>query len=428
MQGIDCTQNRGVAEAAGTQAAGRFQGNPQQKADHLVRSIVLGDFGQKGGGVQGLAANLRKVLSKSDVQGTDVPDEVLKKIEASLHKAAQALADRGYDAKTIDATIDKFRSQLANALDSLGDGASAPASGQPPASTPVPVPSMPSPPQTDVTRVDRLFAREVRRQKGAIDIVTADGDKVSIRFRTRDVVTDSVKQTTSADGTTIQARESVVSRGRLQVVVDGSLDECELAAIGDLLDKVNGLATKFFSGDVQAAFAAASDLGVDSDEIASYQLDLTYSRKIAVYAATARATLPVSPPQTAPSEGSQAPSVPDSQSVSGTTVPADSTAASSPVNAPSDSDAADSTVPQPSEPAMPPATARKTIADYIGDVLSSLGSVEGAGRLMFSLRFKITMLTSALQTLQPAASSAGDKSPAAKSTQLLKDSLQKTVG
>src|SRR5262249_28825607 len=105
----------------------------------LVRSMVLSDLGQgKGrhhghGGIQAIAAAIFKSLSAQDVTGTDAADDVLKKIETSLHKAAQALADRGVDAKTIDATIDKFRSQLANALDALSGAAGAGGSSPAPA-------------------------------------------------------------------------------------------------------------------------------------------------------------------------------------------------------------------------------------------------------------------------------------------------------
>src|SRR5262245_59157601 len=181
MTSVDCATACSQNRVGDTQSLGRFHGNPQQQADQLVRAIVLGDFGQKGGGVQGLAANLRKVISKSDVGGTDAPDDLLRKIEASLRKAAQALADRGYDAKTIDATIDKFRSQLADALDKLGQ--SGDQGDEAPQSVP---PATPSVPQSEALRVDQFVAREVRKQKGAIDILTADGDAVSIRFRTKD--------------------------------------------------------------------------------------------------------------------------------------------------------------------------------------------------------------------------------------------------
>jgi len=131
-----------------------------------------------------------------------------------------------------------------------------------------------------------MFAREDTRQKGAIEIQTAEGDRVSIRFRTREVVTLASMKSTGAAGTDSASQVTVISRGRLQVEVDGNLNDDELAAIGDLLDQVDALATRFFAGDVQAAFDAAAHLGFDAEQIAGFSVDLTYSRKLTAAIAT----------------------------------------------------------------------------------------------------------------------------------------------
>ena len=242
MQTIDSRFFYGTSnapgQAGGAQGFNGFHGSPQDRADRLVRDTVLSDLGQSvghgrhgHGGIQAVAAAVAKVLSGQDVTGTDAADDVLKKIETSLHKAAQKLADRGVDAKTIDATIDKFRDQLAKALDAVigGAGSSSGANGSgsasgsgstasgangagntssstgttsgangsgstsgstgatgstsgsgatggagTPTSTPAPATSS----------VGTFVSREVRKERGAIDLVTAEGDRVSIRFLT----------------------------------------------------------------------------------------------------------------------------------------------------------------------------------------------------------------------------------------------------
>jgi hypothetical protein len=430
MQTIDSnshrTQNGGPSAAAANRGLNELRGSRQERADQLVRATVLSDLGKQGGasGIQGIATAIRKVLSKSDATGTDAPDDVLKQIEQSLKKAAQALADSGVDAKTIDTTIDKFRSQLADALESRTNAVDDSTPTATPTASTHPIPA--SSTQLDATTINTLLAREVRKQQGSIDLVTAEGDQVSIRFRTDEVTSAGVRQTTAADGaTTTEARSSVVSRGRLQVEVSGDLNEEELAAIGDLLTKVDELATKFFSGDVQAAFAAAVDLGVDSDQIASYQLDLTYSRKVAVAAwGSTAAALPASAPSTQPRAVSQ---------TSDASTPTSADASATPASTKSDSvsDAAGTadgvTVPATTTSTATPATARKTITDFIGDVLSKLGSVQDAGRLSLSLRWKVNAFVAALETLQPAAKATPSDDPTAKRTQLLGDSLQKAA-
>jgi hypothetical protein len=304
-----------------------------------------------------------------------------------------------------------------------------------------PLPSAPA--QSEVTRVDQFVAREIRKQRGSIDIVTAEGDQVSIRFKTKEVVNGSVTQTTAADGTTVtDTRASLISRGRLQVEVDGDLNEEELAAIGELLTKVDEIATKFFSGDVQAAFAAASELGVDSEQIASYQLDFTYSRKMAAAAWSAAragaASLPALGPSTQPpaesstsagsSAGVSAGSEPSTSPTVASTAPA---LGVSPPQTPDASAATGTTedpAPSSETPTPPAATAQKTITHFIGDVLSKLGSVDGAGRFSFSMRWKVDVLVTALETLPaPAATTPAEQESAATNTALLGDALQKAV-
>jgi hypothetical protein len=423
-------------------------------------------------------AAIGKVLSGQDVTGTDAADDVLKKIETSLHEAARKLADRGVDAKTIDATIDRFRAQLANALDGSNAGGAGsangsstgttPGSGAPgtgsasgsggtgaPPKTPAPVPLTPS-------SVSRFVSREVRKERGAIDLVTAEGDRVSIRFRTKEIVTSSAREATASDGTTTTAaKSSVFSRGGVKIDVDGDLNEDELKAIDDLLGKVDDIATQFFSGDVQAAFSAADSLGVDSDQIAGYRLNLTYSRKVSAAYAYAGATLPVS--AQAPAAGGVA-ATSDSTSTAGGASPATglssagsttgangtsaaptssasgdsaSAATDSPLNSsdppasasdPASGDGASttSTAGSAAPPATtPPASAQKTLMDFISDTLSKLSSANGAGRVSFSTHWKMSVLVTAIESVQPAQPSTAADQATASNTQLFGDSLQK---
>ncbi len=470
MQAIDSGSCRpsshGPGEAEAAQGTRGFRGSPQDRADQIVRSTVLSDLGggsngRHGSGIQGIAAAIFKTLSTSGVTGTDMPDDVLKKVEQSLHTAAQKLADRGVDAKTIDATIDRFRSQLAGALDKLGGTAGSGSPGSTSSGTsgssgssgdattpPSTTPPATAPTPSDVTSVTQSVAREVRQERGAIDLVTAEGDKVSIRFRSKEVVTGSVTQTTQADGTkTTATSTSLFSRAGVKIEVDGNLNADELAAINNLLGKVDEIATKFFSGDVQSAFSAAASLNVSSDQIASYQLDLTYSRKVAAAAwgvtrvgAPDPSSIGTQPPALPPADNSTTPTAPSSgaatnvaastasnvaaSTASGTAIPsAPDTATSAPTDASTSDTPASGTPPA----TTPPATARKTITDFIGDVLSKLGSVTGAGRFTFSAHWKLNVLTTALQTLQPAKPTTPAEEAAAKNTQLLGDSLQKAA-
>lgn len=392
-------------------------------AQQLVRSTVLAAFGQTDGshGLQGLVAAISTALSNPDSASADPTADVLKKIEDALRQAGKKLIDQGLDQDTVDATLARFRSDLAKALDSAAASLATPA---------------PAPAAQPSTSVDTLVASAVVKQRGALDILTKEGDRVSIRFRTKDALTTSAFQSTGADGTTTTAvGTTLISRGRLQVEVRGNLNDKELAAIGDLLTHIDDLATKFFSGDVQAAFAAASQLGVDSDQIAGFRLKLTYSQVVRAATSSTRASATTLIPAT------QAPTTPAAATTPEPAAPAPAT----PVAAPTTTAATDA----PSNPAVPvdtahtpdssstpaastsadtssPDSARQTIASFIQDVLSKLGSVEGAGRLQFSLSWKVELLVTALSIIPRPAPGPAD-TLSSDTTKLLGDALQKAT-
>ena len=472
MQTIDsgfCRTSNAAGQASATQGFNGFHGSPQERADRLVRDTVLADLGQSvgqgrhGHGVQAVAAAVAKVLSGQDVTGTDAADDVLKKIETSLHKAAQKLADRGVDAKTIDATIDKFRDQLAKALDGIisgagsgsGSGSTGSSSGSGAGGSPgsgvtsgsggtsgsgtasgsgatsgsgaaggTDAPTSTPAPASSTTSVSTFVAREVRKERGAIDLVTAEGDRVSIRFRTKEVVTASGAQATSSDGSTTTATKgSVFSHGGVKIEVDGDLNEDELAAIGDLLGKVDDIATKFFSGDVQAAFSAAGSLGVDSDQIAAYRLNLTYSRKVTSAYGYAGANPPTQTPATG--DGTSAGGSTNGPTSGPSTAAGNGTSSTSTGDATSGATDGTSTSGTADTPPTTPASAQKTILNFINDALSTLSTSNGAGRLSFSTHWKMSVVITAIQSVQPAQPTTATDKAAASNTQLLGDSLQK---
>jgi hypothetical protein len=210
----------------------------------------------------------------------------------------------------------------------------------------------------------------------------------------------------------------------VQVEVNGELDADELKAIGDLMDKVDSLATQFFAGNAQAAFSAASELGFDAGEIAGFALRLSVKE-------FASATAQASP----------APSAPDKAAV-GTGAATQAAPAPTPVAAPAPA-APVAEVPAHVEPAPvaaeplaaapSPGTApvpnaagatdqaaslQKTLGNILKQVLDGLSSVSGSGRAEFSMRWKLQVMMQAVQTAPGAA-----VDPAG--TQLATDSLDK---
>lgn len=345
--GSACTNGPGSAATRGDSPISDRTG--QYQAQHVVRATVIEALGFSNSvhGVRGIAHAIRNALAGADPNAPDPVPGMLQAINDALDSAAQKLADQGVDQATIDATISRFRSDLAAALDAQAPTASdAPAATQPGSA---------------------VAAHDAVKEKASLKILTAEGDQVSIRFRIKDSATAAA---TSAH---------VISGGRLKIEVAGNLSDAELTAIGDLLDKVDAIATQFFGGDVQAAFAAASRLSSDPSLIAGFDLRLTYSRSLGIAASGTAAPAPAIPP-------------------------ADST----------------TTSPAPT-PTQPPA-AQQTITSFIKDVLAQLASVSDAGTVRFTMGWKVDFLLTALSTLAPPQ----DATPAAGAS-ALSDSLHGAV-
>lgn len=395
----------GPTSTAASSSHSASDGSAKAQARQILGSAVLAALGvnKEGHGVRGIAHAIRDVLAAADPNAPDPVPGLLQTINGALDSAAKTLVRQGVDQATIDAAIKSFRSDLAAALDSQAQPNDAPT-------------AVSNPPTTG------FAAREVVKEKVAINILTAEGDQVSIRFRTKDVVdvasAQATGQVTDNDGTVTATEAHVISRGRLKIEVVGNLNQAELAAIGDLLDKVDAVATQFFGGDLQAAFAAAANLGSDSSQIAGFSLQLTYSRRIAFAASGTNTPAPPAPPSDATTPPPVLPTLQPSARTQGDPATSDTSNNTSASTATDDT-----TAPAPATPAPTPApSAQQTITSFIKDVLSQLASVSDAGTVRFTLRWKVEFLLTALSTLAPAT----DTPPAA-STKVLSDTLRNAV-
>lgn len=342
------------------------------------------DLDVRGRGLQGLAGAIRDKLSGA---GPDAAPAMLETIDRALDDAAGKLAAQGVSREQIDAGVGRFRAGLAREIDALS-GANA----------------SPKPPATDASKT-AIAARQEVRERFSMDIVTAEGDRVSIRFKSLNV-TDVAAAQVSRDGATATAVEAqVISRGRFKLEVDGNLNEAEKTAIGNLLEKVDGIAKDFFGGDVEAAFAAASRVGLESDALAAFDVRMSYSKRVAVAAYTSNSkvgdaiaapapseaaaaptrAVPVKPPETAQSPAAAAVAIPPMEPV--TTPAATELPASSTDVAPTSAAVAQETAKAKS--------AIETITKFARDVLDRLDERNESDAAKFSLRWKVEFMMKA---------------------------------
>ena len=115
-----------------------------------------------------------------------------------------------------------------------------------------------------------------------LEVTTRDGDTVTLHVSSGQ--SGYAKQNyLQTDGLSVSALDAGFSSyDNVAFSVEGELDEGELAALQDLFAQVNSVAETFYSGDVELAFDQAMNVGMDSEELAAFAVDLRQSQAVAV--------------------------------------------------------------------------------------------------------------------------------------------------
>ena len=112
----------------------------------------------------------------------------------------------------------------------------------------------------------------------------AKEDRKDAQSKNSDTDEEQSRQEKSEDKLLLKAEQQVLfyEKNGFGFSVEGELDEDELRAIGDLVDKTADLADEFFNGDVESAFEQALKLGFDETEITSYALQMSRQEQFKV--------------------------------------------------------------------------------------------------------------------------------------------------
>jgi hypothetical protein len=243
-------------------------------------------------------------------------------------------------------------------------------------------------------------AKITTRERGILEIHTLEGDVVKIDFRNSTSL--RLGSSEGAGGTQDSLKVRISERTSLQV--EGDLNPAELAAIGDLVRKVDSLANEFFAGDVEQAFAAAADLRIDGSQLADYSLQLSMSQKVRIRTMESpSASLPV--PRTAPEGGSAPVSSPGSSepaAVVADAQPESTAAASVPPDGVAGGPATEATAAAAPAPAKTDEQAVANVREIIGSFVAKLRasfsvSATDAG-LGMTTNIKLSLLAAAIDT------------------------------
>jgi hypothetical protein len=242
---------RGIGQATGASAAGLQLGD-KKSAEDVAKTML--DHVQRG-------------LEQLRAQGASEQriEERLSAAKAGIAKgyeqAEQQLKDMGLMNDDLQSEIDRGRELISQGLEGF-DGLAANLAADPQQAS-----------NSDTTRQvgeSRYSSMAMQSNTMTLDLVTRDGDKVSLSFS---------QQAKSYGFSVHNAQQSISASGfeqglAWQMDVVGNLDEGEQEALSNLLSDIEKLSSSFFAGDLGNALDQAMQLGFDGNELASMSLNL----------------------------------------------------------------------------------------------------------------------------------------------------------
>lgn len=136
-------------------------------------------------------------------------------------------------------------------------------------------------PQAEIIKANAIeYAKAYERTSNSFEfeLTTQEGDVVKIQAMSN---YESYQEALSAQGNgkALYASYSEQNnRSGFNLLVEGDLNDDEMAAIESLMAQVNDLANEFYTGDLGTAFDMAMNLTSDADQIAQFSLDLKQSQ------------------------------------------------------------------------------------------------------------------------------------------------------
>ncbi|MFN0039937.1 MAG: hypothetical protein ACKVP2_10545 [Burkholderiales bacterium] len=245
-----------------------------------------------------------------------------------------------------------------------------------------------------------------QKQKTQLEIVTQEGDVVRLSLKTRMHATIAGAAVGTTDGVSSGASVRTISGAKLEISVEGNLNDEEAAAIREVLLQVEELSDKFFAGDTQAAFAAASQMGVDGEQLASVAIKMSFRQRIEASGFVTH-PLPAPAPETPSAPPTSGQDLPVAEAV-----PLSSAAASPPASTPDP--AAQPTLPGVQTLPQAPSTESPLagIGRFLAEVLRAFNEASQTGQGSLDLRFKLDLLLSVTRVVAQSEPSPTSATPA----------------
>ncbi len=127
--------------------------------------------------------------------------------------------------------------------------------------------------------------RYAKSESFSMDVMTKEGDKVSIRFNSEASQTASLGAYSDGNSSAVSFGLERSASSSYSFSVEGDLNEDELEALTTLIQDINLIADDFYSGDVQDAFNQATELEMDKSQLMNLNVTMTQSTSYSAVAA-----------------------------------------------------------------------------------------------------------------------------------------------
>ena len=136
--------------------------------------------------------------------------------------------------------------------------------------------------ETGATSANLTQLAASRTRSFQMQVVTQEGDKVTIEVNAAQAVAVQQGGYSTGGGNVSVFNGTLASSNHFSFSVQGNLNANELKSLNDLFQQVNKIADTFYGGDVQQAFDQASQVGVDSQQIAAFAVNIQQTQAVAV--------------------------------------------------------------------------------------------------------------------------------------------------
>ncbi|MCX7087574.1 MAG: hypothetical protein NTV00_05885 [Methylococcales bacterium] len=136
---------------------------------------------------------------------------------------------------------------------------------------------------TENQKVARLATQDlstVSKSSFSMQFTTKEGDVVTIGFKAANENHQSSATYQDGNVTASGYQASSKQSTEFNVSVEGDLNDAEKKSLSDLMQQMQSVGEKFFTGDSKAAFQQAQKMGFDTEQIAGYSMSLNMEKSV----------------------------------------------------------------------------------------------------------------------------------------------------